>query len=213
MNRGIYATATGMLATQRLMDTIANNLANASTTAFKRDGIAFGDAFEREMRAMGGRGAHLGTLGTGATEIGRYTSQEAGSITATGNPLDVAIRSEEGYFAVQTPQGIRYTRDGAFQVDGEGLLVDKNRHPVLDMNLQPIQLPAGKPQIDAKGTVSANGQAVGELGVFEGQFAKVGESLFAGSQTRPVEEPDLAPGALEGSNVNTVDSRTTLRRS
>ena len=206
MNRGIYATASGMLATQKLMDTVANNLANASTTGFKQDGLAFGDAFQRALYANGGHGPYLGTLGTGATEIDAYTVFDVGAPITTGNSLDVAIQSRDGLFAVQTPQGIRYTRDGSFQLDGEGMLVTKDGHSVLDERQQPIQIPQGQPNIDSDGSVSVDGRPVGKIGIFKGQFAKIGGSLFAGSGTEAIDEPELTPKALESSNVNTVEA-------
>lgn len=206
MNRGIYATATGMMATQRLMDTVANNLANASTTGFKQDGLSFGDAFQRALYANGGQGPYLGTLGTGATELDAYTIFDVGEPVSTGNALDVAIQTRDGLFAVQTPQGIRYTRDGSFQLDGDGLLVTKGGFSVLDERQQPIQLPAGRPNIDPDGSVSVDGKQVGKLGVFKGQFTKIGDSLFAGAGVEAIDEPELAPKALESSNVNTVEA-------
>src|SRR4051812_346013 len=123
MNRGIYSTASGMLAAQQSMDVITNNLANASTIGFKRDGIAFANAIEQQLQSGGGR---IGSLGTGPTSTGQYTVFEAGAIMATNNPLDVAIGSEKGTFAVQTGNGqIAYTRDGSFEIDANRQLVTK----------------------------------------------------------------------------------------
>lgn len=205
MNRGIYATATGMIAGQKWLDVVANNLANVSTTGFKRDELVFADAYVREMRLSGGRGATIGTLGSGTKLVAEYTIFEEGPINPTGNPLDVAIDSEKGLLGVQTPQGIRYTRDGSLQLDQDRRLVTKQGYPVLDDRNSPIELPEGRIEILGDGRVMAGDQEVGRIGVFEGTFDKAGGNLFAGSG-QPVEEASLKVGALEGSNVNAVEA-------
>ncbi|MFY9233894.1 MAG: flagellar hook-basal body protein [Fimbriimonadaceae bacterium] len=205
MNRGIYATATGMIAGQKWLDVVANNLANVSTNGFKRDELAFSDAYVREMRLNGGRGASIGSLGSGAALVAEYTIFEPGAIAATGNPLDVAIPSEKGLFAVETPQGIRYTRDGAFQLDQDRRLVTKQGHPVLDDGKNPIELPKGELAIQTDGRIMAGGQEVARLGVFDGTFTKSGGGLFIGT-AEAMEEPEVNPGALEGSNVNAIEA-------
>jgi flagellar basal-body rod protein FlgF len=212
MNRGIYATATGMLATQRALDAIANNLANASTTGFKRDGLAFGEAYERELRANGGEGPRIGRLGSGVAEIASYTDFEPGPIAQTGNPLDVAIEGQ-GLFAVATPSGIRYTRDGSFRLDEQGQLVTREGHPVLDDAGSPIQLGEGKVRIDASGEISVDGRHAGRLGLYGGRFAKAGPTLFAGGDAVPKDATTVVQGALEGSNVNAVGSMIDLIQS
>jgi flagellar basal-body rod protein FlgF len=206
MNRGIYATATGMVSGQKLLDVIANNLANANTTGFKRDGVAFNEALERGLRANGGLGAYVGKLGSGSAEQARYTVFEPGPIHATGNPLDVAIETPRGLFAVQTPQGIRYTRDGAFSVNQDGLLVTKAGDPVLDDALQPIQLPPGSPKVTPDGSVSVEGKSAGKIGVFDGEFTKIGDNLYEGSNAQLIEGPRIAVASLESSNVNPVEA-------
>lgn len=205
MNRGIYATATGMLAGQKGLDVIANNLANVSTTGFKRDELVFADAYVREMRLAGGRGALIGSLGSGTKLVAEYTIFEEGPINPTGNPLDIAIDSAKGLLAVQTPQGIRYTRDGSLQLDKDRRLVTRDGYPVLDDRNSPIELPEGQIEILADGRVVSAGQEVGRIGLFEGTFNKAGGNLFSGSAS-PVDEVSLKVGALEGSNVNAVEA-------
>ena len=195
-----------MLASQQWMDTVANNLANASTTGFKRDGLAFSETFNREMRADGGHGKRLGTLSAGAGAAAEYTVFEPGALQVTGNPLDVAIDSPHGLFAVQTPNGTRYTRDGSFSLNNERQLVNKNGHPVLDDAGNPIDLPQGQILIDSDGQISSNGQKIAKLGIFDGTFHKEGENLFTSDDAAAVDTAALKPGSLEGSNVNAVQS-------
>ena len=102
MNRGIYSTATGMVAAQRWMDVTANNLANASTNGFKRDGLLFNDAMQRSSAPTVASARASGSIGTGAVPQAEYTVFERGSLTMTSNPLDMAIENDKGMFAVQT---------------------------------------------------------------------------------------------------------------
>jgi flagellar basal-body rod protein FlgF len=210
MNRGIYATATGMIAAQKWMDVVSNNLANVSTSGFKRDDVAFRDVMVREMRSGGGRGSHLGSLGSGVILDQEFTIFERGSITPTGNPLDVAIDSDTGLFAVQTPNGVRYTRDGAFQLDSNRRLVTKTGHAVLDDRGSEIELPLGTISISGDGTVSVDNAEVGKLGVYDGSFKKIGDNLFASATANAIDGPTLKPGSIESSNVNVVEAMITL---
>ncbi len=207
MNRGIYATATGMLAAQRAMDVVANNLANASTNGFKRDAIAFNDAM---VQYLSGPNGVIGTLGSGAVEQAQYTVFHTGPISATGNPLDVALNSEAGAFAVQTQQGIRYTRDGSFGIDEQGLLVDGSGNPVLDERQNPIQMPEGSVRIKPDGEVLVDEKPVGVLGVFEGRFVKQGDNLFVGFDIAATAEREIVWKSLEGSNVNPVAAMSEM---
>src|SRR4051812_41792279 len=102
MNRGIYSTASGMIAAQKWMDVITQNLANSSTIGYKRDGIAFANMMERQMQ-LGA--SNLGSLGNGPQEIGEYTEFDPGAVIVTKNPLDIAIGGEKGVFGVQLPNG------------------------------------------------------------------------------------------------------------
>ncbi len=205
MNRGIYSTVSGMLATQKLMDVMANNLANVSTTGFKRDGITFTDALEQEMRS-GGNGQVLGTLGTGTTEGKEFTIFDVGPTQITGRPLDMMINEPQGMFAVQTPQGVRYTRDGSFVLDNQRQLVTTDGFPVLDSRQQPITIPEGQVSINETGDISVAGSTVGTVGIYNGSFLKEGGNLYSSPNGAPLAGATMKPEALEGSNVNPIDS-------
>src|SRR6478736_2099764 len=144
MQRGVYSAATAMATAQQWLDVVTNNLANASTNGYKKDGLTFNDGLVRELSANAGTGAKLGSLGSGAVVQGAYTDFSVGSHTMTGNALDLAIRTPQGAFAVQTPGGVKYTRDGSFQLNADRQIVDQQGHQVLNRQGQPITAGPGK---------------------------------------------------------------------
>lgn len=211
MNRGIYTTSLGMTALQRGMDVTANNLANASTTGFKRDGLIFQDTLQREMFASGGLGQSVGKLGAGAQAVEEYTIRENGAITLTSNPLDMAITTPNGMFAVKVGNQVKYTRDGAFVLDEQRRLVTKAGHPVLDPNGDEITIPAGVVQVENGGRIMVAGAPIGQVGVFDlnpdSAFIKEGSNLFSATNgVTPMDESPIAASSLESSNVNAVES-------
>jgi flagellar basal body rod protein FlgG len=212
MLRGVYSAGTAMASAQQWLDVISHNLANASTTGYKRDGLAFDDGLVRELAGQGGRGRTIGSLGSGSVLRGKYTDQAVGAANSTGNRLDVAILSEEGAFAVRAPAGVRYTRDGNFSLDPQRRLVDQRGHPVLDRNQQPIFVPPGQPEFSEVGELLVDGEFVAQLGVWQADFAKVGQGLLSANRPTLVETPRLQPMALEGSNVNAVAEMVSMIR-
>lgn len=218
MIRGIYSSATGMAASQRLMDVLAGNLANASTTGFKQDGLAFDDMFRRQILGGAGLGASIGFLGSGSALYEQFTDMSMGSVKRTGNPLDVAFTGQPGMFGVQTPNGVAYTRDGAFAVavgsrPDELALVNKFGLPVLDGSQQPITFKKGEVKIDPSGQISVDGVAGPKIGMFTGNFQKSseGSGIFHSSDATPADATvTIQQGALEGSNVNPIESMVTM---
>jgi len=212
MNRGIQAAANGMQANQLLLDVLANNLANLDTVAFKRDGVLFSEMFEREMFIPDSFGEHtIGRLGSGANVIGTYTSQDIGPAVITGNPLDVMLEKPNQFFAIETPEGIRYTRDGQFRPNSEGYLSTRDGYPVLDSSGRAILLPDGveRLEIAKNGAVIVNGVEIATLDVREGNLTKVGNNLYIG-ETFTAENPIVSSGVLEGSNVSAIESMVQM---
>jgi flagellar basal-body rod protein FlgF len=215
MERGIYATASGMIATQQWMDVISNNLANASTTGFKRDSIAFDEAMLREMQ-VGKR--PIGDLGAGPVANKTVTIFERGTLESTGNPLDLAIDSDHGLFAVQTPAGTRYTRAGDFTLNASRLLVTKAGHPVLDQQGRQITVPSGQVLVGNDGTVTVGDSEVAKIGVFDCTrtskddlgFRKIGNNLYEALRPATALNAKIHAGVLEGSNVNAVESMVQM---
>ena len=142
MIRGLYTGASGMVAQMHRMDALSNNLANVDLTGYKRD-TAVHKAFPQLLlRRTNDDGIYhfplgsidtapvVGTLGTGVELNELYTVFEQGALKNSGNPFDLALEGG-GFFTIQTPQGERYTRNGSFLIDNNGLLVTKEGFPVL----------------------------------------------------------------------------------
>ncbi|BCW96344.1 MAG: flagellar basal-body rod protein FlgF [Fimbriimonadales bacterium] len=210
MIRGLYVAAEGMAARQKAQDAIANNLANLNTTGFKADRPVFEAVYERQLyRVEGTRSQPIGALSAGAILRELYTDFQQGALTTTGNPLDIAIDGA-GFFAVQTAQGVRYTRNGAFQLDALGVLRTRDGAAVLGEGNQPIRVPPNATvQIAEDGTVRANSALVGRLLIVQGDLTKTPEGNFAGA-AQPVANPRVVSGALEASNVNIAREMVTM---
>ena len=193
---------------QRAMDVIANNLANVSTNGFKRDGIAFNDALERELE-QGGR--NVGSLGSGASVQSIFTDFSIGSMTETGNPLDLALESPKGLFAIQTPSGVRYTRDGSFGLDVNRQLITKDGMPVLDDQNRPITVESGSISVQSDGTIQIDGEPKAKIGIFDAAgFVKEGLNRFTPAGPVTTSTATVKSGALESSNVNAVDAMVQM---
>jgi flagellar basal-body rod protein FlgF len=220
MDSGLYAAYTGLLARTQALDTAASNLANAGTTGFRaqrdyfRDVLAgIGNGEEGSRSQVGNAVNDFGVLG------GSLIDQGQGAVTSTGNPLDLALNGQ-GFFAIQTRQGVQYTRDGAFTRSEAGVLQTPQGEPVLDVNKQPITIPSGVVSIGPDGSVSvttAEGSAIaGQVGVFgfppDTALIAQGTNRFAapaGTEPTIVTAP-IQEGALEGANLDAVHGTMQL---
>ena len=172
MVRGLYTGASGMTAQMSRLDSIANNLANVDLNGYKRDTTITKAFPELLMRRMNDDGVYVfpigsvdttpivGRLGTGVEVNEVYTIFEQGAMKQTENDFDLALEGQ-GFLAVQTAQGERLTRNGAFLVDVEGFLVTKNGDKVLGEN-GPIKLKKNNFVIDEDGTVWQNAAFAGD---------------------------------------------------
>lgn len=197
-----------MVASQSRLDLIAHNLANASTTGYKEDRLDFSEALERTLISGG---TEIGSLGVGPVESQRFISGELGNIIETHNPLDVAISHVEGAFAVQTPQGVRYTRNGAFSLNADKEIVTQQGYPVLDERNTPIRITQeGKIVIDDLGVITVGDQEMGRFGIFHSNnFEKVGSSLMKADDT-VVASVQIKSNSLEQSNVSPIEAMIDL---
>ena len=201
MDNAIYAALTRQSGLMREMRTVANNMANSATTGFRREGVVFSE--------------HMTSLGQGTETLsmanarGREVDLTPGSLTTTGGRFDLALE-RDGFFMVQTPQGNRLTRAGAFMLSAEGELVNADGHRVLDDGEAPIALPPGTRSIGVgtDGTISADGQPVGRVGVFDqpdrSRLTHESGTLFSAEGAAPVQDAVVRQGFLEESNVNPV---------
>jgi flagellar basal-body rod protein FlgG len=190
---------------------LSNNLANISTPAFKRDDVAIvPDAVAAQTP-----NANLLPLNAGGTVL-QWTDFSQGAIQGTGRALDAAINGP-GFFVVETPAGPRFTRAGAFAVSPAGTLVGPTGLPVLGRG-GTITITSGKVTIGAGGEVLDDGRVVDTLRVVDFpkpyRLVKEGAGLYALSN--PAVEPtdakgyEIAGGALEGSNVATVQTMVSM---
>jgi flagellar basal body rod protein FlgG len=194
---GLTSTASALQMLERKQAVLANNLANASTRGFKAE-----HPFARLLDNA--RAVTETTLDT-----------TAGTITNTGNPLDLAIEGE-GFFVTQTPGGERFVRTGSFQLDAERRLVDGRGNPVLGEQ-GPVVLRPGVVTIDADGMVQLNGRPVPRLGLERvdaaAELQHEGGTQFVPDDTRrlvPAAERRVRQGALEESNVNPMLAMTDM---
>src|SRR5579885_1710828 len=185
-------------ARMKVVDVITNNLANANTNGFKRDF------------------AHI-LQGETGFDVGTQVDLSAGDITSTGNELDAAINGP-GFFAIQTPDGLRYTRNGSFSLNANGELVTKDGMPVLNKSGSTISVGHGKLAIQDGGVITVDGNQVDTLKIAtvndpqkvqkEGLYRVAWTGNPDGIQDVP--DPHVEGGALERSNVNAVDEMIHL---
>ncbi len=188
MISGIYTLIDGALVHQLRFETISNNLANLNTNAFRKDIISFSQ-----------------TLSMNYVSVTDFTP---GPVRHTGNDLDVALEGQ-GFFKVQTPKGIRYTRAGAFTLNAQGVLVTRTGDAVLGEN-GPITITGGKMTITNDGQVVVDGTPVDKLMLVafkRPQFLKKEGSSYYFHQGEENEvlataETSVKQSYLEGSNVN-----------
>ncbi len=233
MIRSLWISKTGLEAQQTQMDTIANNLANVSTTGFKRSRTVFEDLLYQTMRQPGSA-TSLATstpsglqVGTGVRPVSTERIHTQGNLQQTGNKFDVAINGE-GFLPVLMPNGsIAYTRNGSFQADSQGQLVTANGHPMQP----PINIPADALSVniasDGLVTVVLTGSpAPVQIGSIQlasfinpGGLLSKGGNLYeetAASGTARFNLPGsngagtLSQGFLETSNVNVVEELVNM---
>ncbi len=213
MSSGFYAAFSGWLARSEALDTAASNLANAGTQGFRAER----EYFRSALMGPGASGDQLdSTVNNFGVLGGSQLDLDQGALTTTGNPLDVAIEGQ-GFFAIQTKNGVRYTRDGSFHRSSTGLLITASGEPVLDPKGRPIRVPAGDVTIGADGVISVDGAVSGTIAVFSfpsaASLAPEGANFFspvAGVKPKLSTAATLHQGALEGSNQNVIQGTLDL---
>jgi flagellar basal-body rod protein FlgF len=215
MQSNIYVGLSAQLALQRRLDTVANNVANASSAGFRAEVMSFEEVLSKS-----------GQTAVSYVSRGRsYLSTEGGELTQTDNPLDIAVKGD-AWLGIQTPTGTVYTRDGRMQMRPDGVLVNLSGDPFLDAGGTPIQLdPEGGPiTINKAGTIEQDGNDIGAFGLYvmpPGANLTRGPDASVVSDQPPVPEIDfLRTGVIQGfvekSNVNPIlemTHLTTLQRS
>jgi flagellar basal-body rod protein FlgG len=232
--RSLAIGATGMQAQQLNVEVISNNIANSSTTGFKRQRAEFQDLLYQNMRRIGSTSSDAGTIvpsgvqiGAGVRTAGVYRVMEQGNLTITDNKLDLAV-SGNGFFQIQLPTGeTAYTRDGTFALDPSGKIVTANGYTLMpgitiQPNAQDITVSAtGQVQVKIAGTATPAQAGQITLAAFanDAGLEAIGDNLYletpaSGSATNGNPGASgfggLVQGALETSNVNVVQEITSL---
>lgn len=202
------------IALQRRMDVVANNMANINTTGFKGEQILF-----EEYVMPVARDRDFPTIDQPLSYVQDWATvhdMAGGAIVQTGNEFDVALNGE-GFFAVQTPAGERYTRAGAFQLSAGGTLVDASGNPVLGQG-GPIQFGPEETGIliASDGTVSSSAGAKGRLRLVEFDNVQAttreGNNLWAGGTPVAATNTRVMQGSIEKSNVSGVSEMAEMIR-
>jgi len=203
---GLTESIESMIAQERRLDQTANNLANADTVGYKKDKVTFWEM--------------LFTASSGHERVGKAvklsTDHSQGTAEQTGNPLDLYITGD-GYFRVQTANGVRYTRAGNFTLNRDGQMVTPDGDPVLGQG-GPVILTGNDIQIRRDGVIFMDGQEVNRLGLARfdnpADLEKEGRNLFRPTadtvQERPADQATIQQGFRESSNVNTVVEMTEM---
>lgn len=212
MDSGYYSACTALVSRTQELDTIANNLANASTVGYRAQRNVFSsilaDAGNATASPVNAAMNNYGILSGTALDLSQ------GALQKTGNDLDVAIQGP-GYFVVQTANGPVYTRNGSFQVSARGQLVTSTGDAVMGDKGVITMLP-GPVSISADGTISSNGAVTGKLQVVEfppsTKLTSAGGTYYSApaKTAKPATGSDVRQGMLESSNVNPITGMVEL---
>jgi flagellar basal-body rod protein FlgF len=214
MENPSYIVLSQQMGLQRNMDVIANNMANANTTGFKAERLMFSEYLSPKAANPGvtGDGARVSFPGLAGT----MADTAEGPLQTTGNQLDFAIKGT-GFFVVDTPDGQRFTRDGRFELDGQGRIVTKDGYPVLSPQGQPLNVPPGTAKVEATptGSLSTERGPIGSLQVVkfdnESGLKKAGTNLFETDQApQAADKFSVQQNMVESSNVQPILELTKM---
>lgn len=211
MENALYVGLSQQMVLERQMDMVANNIANMNTTAYRGQRPVF-----QEYVMDAGPNKPVSFV----LDFGVARDTRGGVLTPTDNPFDLALNGE-GFLSVQTPDGIRYTRNGHFTLDADGRVVTREGYALLDDGGAEIIVDdptLGTPMISNDGTVAQGENVLGKVGMFtfenEQTLRTTGDSLFEAPETATAQpapaETRLVQGMLEGSNVQPVVEMTRM---
>jgi len=213
MDSGYYAAVAGLVARTQDLDIAASNLSNAQTPGYRSER----EYFRSVLLGPDGSDSQLGQVVNNYGVLGGDQINLAqGTLERTSNPLDLAVEGE-GFFAIQTAQGVRYTRNGNFHRTPDGKLVTASGDAVLSSAGQPIPVPPGEVMIGADGSLSVDGGVGSTVGVFtfpKGTDLKPeGTDRYAapeGAHAQVAKDAAVHQGALENSNQDTITASMNL---
>ncbi len=218
MVSGKYSALAGAVSREQRLANISANLANVNTVGYKKTRMSFESLLRGEKQTQEAKGINYSRVRENFTEF------REGPVKQTTNPLDLAIHGE-GFFKVSSPAGDRYTRRGDLKINQDGMLLTTNDMAVLDEGNQPIIIPntdTSKISVNTLGEISVlsvdgTRNVIGRVGVFtvndKTLLKRESDTLFSlkeGGQEIPLEEPAIAVGSLEISNVNMTEEMTLM---
>lgn len=226
MVRALYTGATGMVNEMKRLDVVSNNLANSATTAYKKEGAtsqAFKDmlAIKINDETDSYIDRPIGYMSLGVKIGETYTDYSTGNLRETGNTYDLAL-SGNGFFAISYAdkngtESVRYTRDGSFTVNSEGILMTKDGDFVLGDDGGLITIPVGtEVSINESGIIEADGKEVARLQITDFEdydyLKKFGENMYTAidGATTKAAQGKVYQGYLESSNVNVVSEMVNM---
>lgn len=212
MENTSYVALSRQTALWRQLEVVANNMANTNTPAYKAEDAMFRDYMVTAKSANTPFGRKVAYV----QDVGTVRDTREGPLSQTGAPLDVALQGD-GYFAVDTPTGQRYSRAGHFHLDEVGMLVNSAGYPVLQSNDQPVIFAPNEAEIAiaGDGTVSTENGVIGKLKVVKfdnpQELRNVGDGSYETTATAvPVDRASMVQGMLEDSNVQPVTEMTRM---
>jgi len=212
MLNGLYVATSGMLMQQKVVDSISNNLANMHTNGYKQDGYTFKNYLVKGKEypeTIIRDSLYNKTINQVVQLDKNFVDFSTGDIKQTGNKFDMALGNPNAFFTVDTPFGIRYTRDGAFTLNSDRELVTKDGFRVLSNQNRPIVINDDVAFLST-GEVIINGVQASQLGIATfndtTKLQKSGRNLFTAVDALPAQSnnPQVMQGYIEGSNVNAV---------
>jgi flagellar basal-body rod protein FlgF/flagellar basal-body rod protein FlgG len=213
MDSGYYAAMTGLVARSQALDIASTNLANAQTPGYRAEQ----EYFRSVLMGPDAQNSQLGhTVNNYGLIGGDRLNMSQGSLEQTGNSLDLAIEGE-GFFQVQTANGVRYTRDGGFHRTPQGQLVTAAGDAVLSATGQLIPVPPGQVSVGADGVLSVDGGVVATVGVYtfpaDTQLTPEGANRYLAPEgVKPVisKNSTVHQGAIENANQGVIPGTLNL---
>lgn len=207
MENTLYIALSRQTTLWRQLDMVSNNLANMNTTAYKSMQPHFSEYVSKsktDEKLLADKLSFVHDFGI----VRNFTE---GAFSSTENPFDLAIHGE-GYFAVETPEGVRYTRNGQFKLNNDGMLVTTTNYAVLDDNNNPIFIAPEETQFDVTrdGTILTENGPVANIQVVEfddrQKLRATHDGLYRNAENNPMAavRPNVEQGMIETSNVNAV---------
>lgn len=209
MQSALYVALSAQVALSNRLETVSRNISNMNTSGYRADEIKFSELVSKAGQDK------VAYASTGEM----FISRQFGGLTKTDNPLDVAIEGE-AWFAIRTPEGVAYTRDGRMEMDANGALKTVNGYDVLDAGGLPLLLDpeGGAPHIDQTGEILQGDGGAGAIGLFliddDAQLTRTDNSgVVPDKPARPVQDfttNGIRQGYVEGANINPIREMTKL---